>query len=92
MKEESTISVSFSSLDCEFETEDYQGELDFPALGVYNIPAENVDALASKTTKTKFRYPSRDPVESNITYNRNDQEILEAVSYTHLTLPTILLV
>ena len=82
IKEDSTISVAFSSLECEFETENYQGELDFPALGVYDIPEESMDALASKatkTTKTKFRYPARDPEESDITDDRNDQEILEDI-------------
>ena len=82
IKEDSTISVAFSSLECEFETENYQGELDFPALGVYDIPEKSMDALASKatkTTKTKFRYPARDPEESDITDDRNDQEILEDI-------------
>ena len=77
--EESTNSVNISSLDCEFETENYVGELDFPALGIYQLPKKEVEALATKTAKQKFRYPSKDPAESELVDERPDQEILEDI-------------
>ena len=59
--------------------EDFCGELDQPSLGEYDLPAKELQVLASNTAKAKFKYPTRDPAESELTDNRTEKEKLQDI-------------
>ena len=59
--------------------ENYQGELDLPALGEYDLPSKDIEVLTSNTAKAKFRYPRHDPLESDLHDNRTEREKLENI-------------
>ena len=59
--------------------EDFCGELDQPSLGEYDLPAKELQVLTSNTAKAKFKYPTRDPAESELTDNRTEKEKLQDI-------------
>ena len=59
--------------------ETYQGELDLPSLGEYDLPSKEIEVLATNTAKAKFRYPRHDPAESDLQDNRTEREKLEDI-------------
>ena len=43
------------------------------------MPAKELQVLASSSAKAKFKYPTRDPVESELTDNRTEEEKLQDI-------------